>query len=785
MAYVGTGAYSHRIITPNERTQGIEYLEASAADHLRAAEAGERELKQREIANRLREEAIRSPRSRQMHTANRLGVAHLRNRIAADRGLAEMMEAQAEILREVDDRHREIDQDAHKQINAQTTYAEIEGIIDVAHVAAVAASTDGVQAFLARHTQWAKDHAGTYEMLATLLPANPPPIQPSPNPNPGAVRALDDKTGVKGGRSEGGSSTNSGGSEPGSQTGTDPSGTGGGGQSAGANGQRGRGERGLRQELAPGEPGESGPAPGGGPLPALPVSSLGGGSGGGLPGGGGLGGGGLGSGLGGGGPLLSGVAGVGSNPASSGVGSGIPTAGPMSNAASAAAGLGNPSGAFAQGLSSGGSGVSPVGAVPPPSTAAPSSVAGPAAGGGAPPVVGGGSPAGSVAAAGASGVQPVSAVGAVPGASGAVPAMLPSTGMGAPGPVGAPVSSVGSATTSPAGGSGGAGSAAGGGVPSGNAGPTLVPGAVVSPPDVGPGQRPLSKDARRAAKLAGMLQYQCRVVSFPIDWAVGVFLSGADEGSETVIVSAEGSSYVPAGVFVPRRVGLLVADRLVDKAFRDTWFGCPDPARVVVEYARLRRETGWELVAAATTGPTDYLRNYGVEHADSCVYPMSATEAIPGLDAMHVHRLQLEFSDLYDRLVRLAATEHGYSVAMAVARDLVDEASGLQHPIELAQMWSAVVAGQEPTVEQWQAFVELSRNEFVFTTPKRPPTCPVEVYRDAWVVGRALEVVGGFAARPLPLVDMVYAYSAAWPGVDVRRRVEPLLQQAEIEGGLA
>jgi hypothetical protein len=355
------------------------------------------------------------------------------------------------------------------------------------------------------------------------------------------------------------------------------------------------------------------------PLPPLPVSPLGGFGGGGSAGSGsGLGGGGLGSGLGS-GPLSSLVGGVGPSPAASGLGSGV--ANPMSNAAA----LTNP-GAFGQGLSAGtaaGSAVSPVGAVPSPSTATPSNVPGPARGGAVPAVAGGSSPTGSLPAAGASGAHAAPAVSPPPSVPTAVPAaMLPSTGMGAPGPgggaaAGAPVES---ATTSPAGsGSGGAGApAAGGGARGAGAGAALVPAAVVNPvPEVPRALRGLSDDAQWAALLAWELRHDCIELGFPVDWAVGVFRR--EGGMDKVVISNEGSGYVPRGVFLPRETRLLVTDPLVDTDFRDTWFGCPDPARVLVEYSKLRVEGGWALEAAATTGPVDHLRIAGVEHPDRLV----------------------------------------------------------------------------------------------------------------------------------------------------------------------
>ena len=155
--------------------------------------------------------------------------------------------------------------------------------------------------------------------------------------------------------------------------------------------------------------------------------------------------------------------------------------------------------------------------------------------------------------------------------------MLPPPGMGGPA---APAVAGGAAATVPAtapasSGGGGAGS---GGAVNPNAGATLVPASVVTPA-AGAAQRvrPLSPDVLAAAALAWELARSGDVRAYPLDWAVGVFRSPS--GSETVVMSGDGSGYVPVGVFLPRSARLMVSDPLVDREFRERWFGWADPAR--------------------------------------------------------------------------------------------------------------------------------------------------------------------------------------------------------------
>jgi hypothetical protein len=386
--------------------------------------------------------------------------------------------------------------------------------------------------------------------------------------------------------------------------------------------------------------------------------------------------------------------------------------------------------------------------------------------------------------------------------------MLPSTGMGAPGPAAA-VSPVGSAT-SPAGSSGGAGAAAapGGGAPGAGAGAALVPAAVVNPvPEVPRALRGLSDDAQWAALLAWELRHDCIERGFPVDWAVGVFRRKG--GMEKVIISNEGSGYVPRGVFLPRETRLLVTDPLlVDTDFRDTWFGCQDPARVLVEYSKLRAEGGWALEAAATTGPVDHLRIAGVEHPDRCTDERNPYErrAPQPLDAMHVHRLQSEYVDLYGRLNRVAeeaTRDQIATVVVPLAHELVSLARGIDDPAEsvsggepsarqrLLSAWSAIQSGALPNQEWWAAYRRAVGTQFVASASASVVmsgggSAPIEgwsvPYREQWRLSRAMEFLAGWAEHPMPLADMIYAAAAAAePAVDVRAAIGAALRKVEDE----
>lgn len=506
----------------------------------------------------------------------------------------------------------------------------------------------------------------------------------------------------------------------------------------------------------------------------------------------GSGGGGLGSGGGGlpklpGGLGSGGVPGMGSSsPLSSGLGqmpgagTGLPSAGGVP-----ASGAGSPAAAFSQGLSTGAGIGGGMPAAAPPAPPSPS-----------PALTGGGHavPATPIAAASGGGVAPAAAqpgmvapaapaaapTGAGMGAGGGAPMMLPPGSMGPP--AAAP-----SAATVPAG-TLAAGSSAPSASPasssSGGAGATLIPASVVAAGQTAAArERRESADAAAAKELAWKLQHAAQAVGYPIEWAVGVFRSPS--GTEMVATSNDGASYIPAGVYVPRSVRILATDPLVDDHFRQLWFGWADPARVLIEYAQLRAEMGWRLVAAATTGPLTSLRDAGVEHPPSCtrqtnplLQPGQQT-APAGMDGMHVHRLAVLWPDVYPRLLRVMDTDPLLQdrIVSATSALLMNTATTQATAVDggipnaVRQIWLTRGGDREPSPQQWADYDAAAKDFNTVTSIFRPgfvgqadPSDTIEElarYRAHWMVARTAELIGGWATRPLPLPDMCYAAAAA------------------------
>jgi hypothetical protein len=371
--------------------------------------------------------------------------------------------------------------------------------------------------------------------------------------------------------------------------------------------------------------------------------------------------------------------------------------------------------------------------------------------------------------------------------------LLPSPGMGAPAAAGAGAAAGASVTVPQGGASGSAGSGPGGGGAGVGSAVPLAPAPHVVARNIRAAQAgdgPESPDMTSALKLAARLVADCTAADYPtIDWCAGVFRS-ADGAADMVVVSNAGFGYVPAGVYVPRTARVIGSDPLVDEAFRNRWFGWADPARILVEYGRLRPE-GWRLVAAATTtDDVDALRDNGIEYRIAQRPDNPGLLSRPVLDADHQHRLELEHRDLHERLMPLLGPgAEGWMrerVAVPLGQAAVHSlvSSGVDCPDELRVVWRALMDEQRtPTQAEWGAFSDRCRGVYLepdFSRPVGDPlpdagTRPQAIYEKPWRLARTMELVLSWYLDPpvLPLADMAYAAAAA--GVDVRAVLsEPL-----------
>ncbi|TPG34703.1 hypothetical protein [Mycolicibacterium hodleri] len=680
----------------------------------------------------------------------------------------------AAVLRDTRSGQEQLVRDADAKIASAKLPGEAEALVTEYHGIARYQTEAGVTAAVASHTSFKRstENRRALDLLTKWgdVPAAPPAQPVDHGTSPGIEQGNDPwNTSRENGSDEKhpadapadpttGISTTQPGVGPGIRTTTDDEGI--------------KKARGPATQAAPGV---AAPPAASSPLSSMPsVGSMGGGSGGMDSGGGvpkmpgGLGGGGM--------------PGMGSNPLSIGVGempgavTGLPNAGGVPGSGT---GTGSPLSAFTQGIST----TSGVGGGMPtaPAPASPS------------PALSGGGSATPVSAAAGSGVAPASAqpgtvAPAAPAATltggtgigGVAPMMLPPGSMGPP--AGAvpppastvPVGTVGAAINTPS-----------ASPPLSGAGATLIPASVVAAGQTAAARdRQESADAAAAKELAWKFQHAAQAVNYPIEWAVGVFRSPI--GTETVITSNDGASYIPAGVFIPRSVRVLATDPLVDDHFRQLWFGWSDPARVLVEYAQLRAELGWRLVAAATTVGASVLRDAGVEHPPSCTRQTNPLlqpgrqVAAPGIDSTHMHRLAVLWPDMYPRLLRVMDAHPIFQdrIVSATSASLMNSATIQVHAVDggipdsMRQIWSTRGGDSEPTPQQWANYDEDAKTFNTVTSICRPAYAngstaePSDTigelvrYRAHWLVARTAEHIGGWATRPLPLTDMCYAAAA-------------------------
>ena len=227
-----------------------------------------------------------------------------------------------------------------------------------------------------------------------------------------------------------------------------------------------------------------------------------------------------------------------------------------------------------------------------------------------------------------------------------------------------------------------------------------------------------------------------------------------------------------------------------------------------MEYAELRAHAEWKMVAAASTGSVNAFRDTGVEHGPPCSRDsspyMRPDWSPPQLDEMHVHRLQLEYPDLYDRLQQLAGALPVFQerVIAPISIQLMKSLLGVEYPAELRTVWKTWEAGGESSSETWARYAAKAHEVFLFAGVNRPGLIPdtfvhsgesaeddayemtqrnlQQQYRTVWLIARVMEHIAGWAARPLPLPDMVYA-AAAVGNDDILAQLEPSLSAIEDE----
>jgi hypothetical protein len=264
-----------------------------------------------------------------------------------------------------------------------------------------------------------------------------------------------------------------------------------------------------------------------------------------------------------------------------------------------------------------------------------------------------------------------------------------------------------------------------------------------------------------------------------LHWCVGTFKVAT--GIETVIVSNDGASYIPPGVYIPRSVRVLFADPELSAGFQAKYFGWVNPTTTMVAYAAERAvlDPNVELYAvAATTDPGGSsvlpARRAGVPHyqdCDSTRSPIDPATPAPELDGTRLHRLAVMSPQSYEQLndATLPASERQSATWEATAGTVATALAGAEPlHIEVApvirEILGGLAIGSPISDDQWSALAEarlygkslFMRPGFIEVEPSGDPNTTV-LYRAHHNLDRAVEALSLWRGGDPDYADIVYA----------------------------
>ncbi len=281
-----------------------------------------------------------------------------------------------------------------------------------------------------------------------------------------------------------------------------------------------------------------------------------------------------------------------------------------------------------------------------------------------------------------------------------------------------------------------------------------------------------------AIKLAYELLHASRM--YPgLHWCVAIFKIAT--GFDTVIVSNDGASYVPPGVYVPCSVRVLFADPELSTGFQAKYFGWVNPAATMVAYAAERAvlDPNIDLYAlAATTDPGGSsvlpARRAGVAHyqdCDSTRSPIDPATPAAELDETRVHRLQVVSPQSFEQLndATVPPTERQSAAWGATAGAVATALAGCEplhievNPV-VREILGGLAIGSPITDDQWSALAEVRlfgkslfmRPGFIDVEPSGDPNTTM-LYRAHHNLDRAVEALSLWRGDNPDYADIVYA----------------------------
>ena len=237
-----------------------------------------------------------------------------------------------------------------------------------------------------------------------------------------------------------------------------------------------------------------------------------------------------------------------------------------------------------------------------------------------------------------------------------------------------------------------------------------------------------------AVQLVYQLLHDSRLYPF-LDWCVGVFKTPS--GVETVVVSSEGTGFIPVGVFAPRNVRMLFSVPGLSAGFRARWFGWANPAQTMLAYAELLADHNPNIslyalaVSNSQGGSSLPARDAGVTYFEDCsllTSPIPRDAAASELDDTHVHRLETFDAGLYARLTDVGGAtppdrSQTWKATVAAVVKALDRASALRDlavPPVIREILQALTAGVGVPEDRWAALEMEHLTEAANSASHRP-----------------------------------------------------------------
>jgi hypothetical protein len=399
-----------------------------------------------------------------------------------------------------------------------------------------------------------------------------------------------------------------------------------------------------------------------------------------------------------------------------------------------------------------------------------------------------------------------------PGAGGGSAMMPPTAAVGASQPLApysAPGAGAGGTATAPAtGGPGQLPSSGGPGGPSAGAAglpPVLAgnPGSSTAMSALAGSATELNPDLLVARRVLAELTRGSTDSEMFVRWAVVVLKS--PHGAQVLVANDFGNGgYLPARVFLPKTVGLAVYDPSLPVDWAEQWMGCRFPSKILADHFDRLRKTVPPLRVSAMVSeecPSESPPNCGgdfevIRYKES----LSLVSDAPKLDGAHRHRLAVIDPGLAQRVEYMDRVGAGSLWTAATLTDvLFGEArkpDDIGQPLVTDDEYSVLAAVNTDTAnaEVWTAYdcalEKPDRHNAIWPQGHGPrdnddsefARNQIRLYRHLFRMGRMIEMVQCWKARPPRLAEIAYCGIAAGFGPLVATTITRMEQHLHGDG---